>query len=247
MREQDLFEQILKEDVLPDAQLVEELSALAYRYPYCQTLWVMVAKKMQQMGHIDFSDALQHAALYSGDRVRLHRHSLEAMEFLKDRITQQQQAQKRKENLQELLSQPSDPTNEQENEAQRVRILGLIRQRLAEIEHPDSYAFSFDTEPQREMPIGKNSSDLDQKTALIDDFINKHASIKRSSVAESVPLEEDFEPETTSEEFVSETLADIYIKQGYIEKAINCFQKLILKFPEKSSYFADRIKSIEKK
>lgn len=46
--------------------------------------------------------------------------------------------------------------------------------------------------------------------------------------------------------FVTETLANIYVDQGLLPKAIEVFRKLILKYPEKKSYFANRIKELEK-
>ncbi|WP_113663683.1 hypothetical protein [Pedobacter nanyangensis] len=48
-------------------------------------------------------------------------------------------------------------------------------------------------------------------------------------------------------DMVSETLAQIYIEQMLYHKAIDTYQKLSLKFPEKSRYFADLIQSLEKK
>ncbi|RZK81761.1 MAG: hypothetical protein EOO92_04125 [Pedobacter sp.] len=48
-------------------------------------------------------------------------------------------------------------------------------------------------------------------------------------------------------DMVTETLAKIYIEQMLYDKAIETYQKLSLKFPEKSRYFADLIQSIEKK
>jgi hypothetical protein len=46
--------------------------------------------------------------------------------------------------------------------------------------------------------------------------------------------------------FVTETLVNIYIKQKLYKEAIEAYEKLVLKFPEKSSYFASRIEEIKK-
>ena len=49
------------------------------------------------------------------------------------------------------------------------------------------------------------------------------------------------------DELVTETLAAIYSDQMLYHKAIASYKKLILKFPEKSRYFADKIEALEKK
>lgn len=48
-----------------------------------------------------------------------------------------------------------------------------------------------------------------------------------------------------AEEPITETLANIYAQQGYHKKAIGIFEKLSLKYPEKSTYFAGRIEKIK--
>ena len=48
------------------------------------------------------------------------------------------------------------------------------------------------------------------------------------------------------EYFMTETLAKLYLKQKNYEKAIQSYKILILKFPEKNSYFANQIKKIKK-
>jgi len=48
-------------------------------------------------------------------------------------------------------------------------------------------------------------------------------------------------------DLVTETLANIYAEQGMYVKAIEVYKKLILRFPEKKSYFATQIKELEGK
>ena len=48
-------------------------------------------------------------------------------------------------------------------------------------------------------------------------------------------------------EIVSETLANIFESQGHYDKAIRMYVKLSLRFPEKVSFFAARIKELKSK
>ncbi len=50
----------------------------------------------------------------------------------------------------------------------------------------------------------------------------------------------------TTNDFMTETLAKIYIKQGHYDKAIESYRKLSLKYPKKNSYFASQIENIKK-
>lgn len=47
-------------------------------------------------------------------------------------------------------------------------------------------------------------------------------------------------------DFCTETLAEIYTEQGYYEQAKYIYSKLILRYPEKSAYFATLIEKLEK-
>ncbi|MFI5221246.1 MAG: tetratricopeptide repeat protein, partial [Bacteroidia bacterium] len=47
------------------------------------------------------------------------------------------------------------------------------------------------------------------------------------------------------EDLVTETLANIYFRQGAYKKAIRAYEKLCLIYPHKLSYFADLIQKIK--
>ncbi len=92
--------------------------------------------------------------------------------------------------------------------------------------------------PNPKIPLAKT-------TELIDVFIAKNPSISR-------PKNEFYSPEKAikrseyfSTDLISETLAAIYRKQGHFDKAIHSYEKLRLKFPEKSTYFANIIEDIK--
>ena len=46
---------------------------------------------------------------------------------------------------------------------------------------------------------------------------------------------------------ISESLAKIMVKQGKIEKAIEIYQELINKHPDKKTYFAEKIDALNAK
>jgi len=87
--------------------------------------------------------------------------------------------------------------------------------------------------------------------SLIDKFLNSETAIRKkrntpefqsSTVKNSDVLEKSVEE---NDEIITETLALIYTQQKNYDKALNAYQKLSLKYPEKSIYFASRIKEIE--
>jgi hypothetical protein len=77
---------------------------------------------------------------------------------------------------------------------------------------------------------------------IIESFIKTNPSINRpenKSYNEEITLANKSLEE--SYELVSETMAELFVKQGHNKKAIKVYEKLILIYPEKSTYFAARI------
>ncbi len=87
------------------------------------------------------------------------------------------------------------------------------------------------------------TSDIKEiKNALIDRFIENNPKIppvKQDSKAVPIP-----EAAVDNASLMTETLARVYLEQKKYTKAIQAYEILILKYPEKSSFFADRISEI---
>ncbi len=101
------------------------------------------------------------------------------------------------------------------------------------------------TETKREVITNEPISIKGEK--IIESFIKNAPQIKPLN-AEQINNENKAKKSAEDKnDLVSETLASIYIEQMLFHKAIHTYQKLSLKFPEKSRYFADLIQSLEKK
>ena len=53
------------------------------------------------------------------------------------------------------------------------------------------------------------------------------------------------ESSNTQANIVTEAMADVLIKQGRIEQAVEMYEKLSLNYPAKSAYFAAKIESLK--
>lgn len=60
------------------------------------------------------------------------------------------------------------------------------------------------------------------------------------------PSEPEATADTLSEEYYTETLAKVFIKQGNFERALDILQQIYLANPRKNAYFADQIRFLRK-
>ena len=92
--------------------------------------------------------------------------------------------------------------------------------------------------------------DLPGGQDLIDDFLagdNERISLQLNVDAEGSDAPAEAEKEDVPENaFFTETLANIYIKQGKYDKALEIIRRLCLEYPNKNRYFADQIRFLEK-
>lgn len=141
-----------------------------------------------------------------------------------------------------LETKPTEPVAKKKEEGsldaeeKKKKLQEQIKQRLAEISNKKT-GDNPEEKKKPEQPISSSNE-------IIDRFIDKEPRIVRKPENE-IP-EGDLSIEgSENENFISETLAHIYYKQGKLEKAIETYEKLILKFPEKSTYFANQIEQIK--
>jgi len=82
-----------------------------------------------------------------------------------------------------------------------------------------------------------------KKIELIDKFIESNPKIISVKNAPVNPINIEKSSQDNSY-LMTETLAKVYLEQKKYQKAIQAYEILILKYPEKSSFFADRISDI---
>jgi hypothetical protein len=101
----------------------------------------------------------------------------------------------------------------------------------------------YNAEPVAEIEIV--DEDKKKKAEIIDKFIEtnpKISPIKQTAIIPAVQF--DLNKEDNSY-LMTETLARVYLEQKKYTKAIQAYEILILKYPEKISFFADRISDIK--
>jgi hypothetical protein len=98
----------------------------------------------------------------------------------------------------------------------------------------------------KEQPkTGVKKASRKKKFDLIDQFIEKNPKIvPKEKNAIPVPINDPVKIDTT--ELMTATLAKVYLEQKKFKKAIQAYKILSLKYPEKSSFFANQIKLVEK-
>ena len=133
----------------------------------------------------------------------------------------------------QIVAEESIMSTEELQEMVRQRLEQLDSTQKEEIKQLATSNFTNDLISSQEIP----------ETNLIDDFLKANPKI--------IPNDSQFQVDLSAgmqenNEITTETLADIYAMQGHKDKAIEIYQQLILKNPEKHIYFAAQIDRLKK-
>ncbi|MBF4518685.1 hypothetical protein IRZ71_20205 [Flavobacterium sp. ANB] len=144
--------------------------------------------------------------------------------------------------LQLARPEPIDRTNEVVQEVQEVKEIEAIK----EVEKTPEVAIENITEKKIAVEPEIVEDEKRKKAELINKFIETNPKIPpvKATATTLPPIQFDINEEDNSY-LMTETLARVYLEQKKYTKAIQAYEILILKYPEKISFFADRISDIK--
>jgi len=228
-----------------DFNSLSDMDALLKEFPYFQTAWLLYAKNLQLIDDVRLGSQVKAAALHTPDRAMLYRLLHEVHEKKSEKYGCQ---------FAKTSSIEKNIIIDSANKTDISQIIisdGLLDFGFMRIEFAPESKFSASLPAEQSTVFESNTTEPDVKDSriknklLIDRFISDKPKIipKETEIALNTDLPDIERGE--NEELISETLAQIYVKQGYFEKALRTYEKLSLKYPEKSIYFATQIKKIE--
>ena len=238
--------ELIKHPEQLDRDTLYELRSILALYPYYQTARLLMLQNLFLLHDPSFDEELRRAAIYITDR-RVLFDMIEAAHY-------------RLRPSKPVASQTAE-TTAQPSASRTISLIDNFLESMPKEEAPkekrkptpadaavDYVAYLMESEPEGEMMPGEIPQMPGQD--LIDSFIN---SDKGRIVLNEGPLQapedekvEEFVEKDPEEEYFTETLARIYIKQGRYSKALEIIQRLSLQFPKKNAYFADQIRFLEK-
>lgn len=222
------------------------LREIVARYPYYQAARILFLQNLFILHDATFGDELRKAALYVADRRALFKmvegnnYEIRAEKSVNEEADKA--AASGRDRTEALIDKflRSDVAAEEQQSRRKPVVLDASKDYVAYLMQME------DAEPEEEQlaapPRSRRSSEL------IEGFIeHKPERIVLQEEPEFVPeVPAEGQEEENDEDYFTETLAKIYIKQGRYEKAMEIITKLNLNYPKKNRYFADQMRFLQK-
>ena len=260
--------QIKKDDI-------EGLKSIAEKYPYAQSVQLLFTKGLFITNDISYDDQLHLTAILATDRKMLYKqimqdaliNKIQAVEKkidveleqknIESEISQKEIKEKETKRITELeedilaeavnmsiqLNVTEDFGTEELQEDQEIN----SEDESASAKNAKLTFYQWLKATKGEKISQEQSEAKSKADAIIEKFISEDPKITPKKVEFFSPSNVAKLSLTDDEDFISETLAKIYVEQEAFEKAIKIFENLSLKFPEKRSYFASQIEILKGK
>ena len=244
-----------------------DLRSLVALYPYYQPARLLMLRNLYLLHDPTFDEELRRAAVYITDR-RVIFNLVEAAHYkLKRPTTKVREGNRTVTLIDSFLSSIPAEQEENNNDNELKDKKKTKRKPTAADATVDyvSYLLATDFEDEddsqdEDIAVSENNPSKTNKETnpatpmngmqLIDKFINDDGGkLTLKDNPEFVPQLEDTNSEgekVQEEEYFTETLAGIYIKQGKYSKALEIIKRLNLNYPKKNAYFADQMRFLEK-
>jgi hypothetical protein len=241
----DQFSQWITDPSLLDKESLPFLQGVVSEYPYFQTARLLYLLNLKKLNDYRYDMELRRMAAFSGDRGRLRALVTGAVQ-LKDEA--------------EALEQVADARVPDVKEMERLKLLeDQINVRLREIEEGQERLKQLIAEKEqleaKSIEEKETKADLEGKRGtlrslpkddLLEEFIRNREMAGTGQVTFFSPEESARRSIEENEGIISETLARLVAAQGKFERAIKIYEQLMLKNPQKSSYFAAQIEKLRK-
>jgi hypothetical protein len=224
------------------------LDLVISQFPFFQSAQALRLKILKQQASLSYNQALKKTAAVTTDRDVLFDY-ITSEEFSQQTISQtvlgHQEHVKNIEVNEVILEHQEDETTD--NKSQPF-----------EFNHNERHSFEQWLKLTSAKPIQRAQSKQDQIDSLdtplsaakeqdkwekIDRFLAQKTSINPQQAQTNQNKAEAYL--NSNQELMTETLARVYVQQKNYQKAIQAYKILILKYPEKSSFFADQIRELQ--
>ena len=196
------------------------INSLIKDFPFFQSSRAIYLKILKNSENFKYNQELKLTAAYTTDRSILF-DFITSNEFQQEKIVFNENELK----IVELLDKKKEKTKDQ----------------IVQFKKDEMLPFAEWLTISQFKPIKRNS----KKENILNKFIGSNHKIIPSDQIDK-NYDQDVVYKNNHNNLMTETLAKLYLSQKNYEKAIQSYKILSLKFPKKSSYFADQIKKIKK-
>jgi hypothetical protein len=221
------------------SEKVEKLENITNEFPYFQSAKAILLKGLYHTKSYKYNAALKTTAAYTIDRTVLFEF-ITSTPFINKPILKDEKENDKNPTLLSESNMAEEPLkSESKNETTEILEIG----KPINFINSEPHTFNEWMQLSTQKPIQRKEKSQD-KTDIIDQFIKANPKIK--PVVKQQPIV-DISKESTAvnKDLMTETLAKVYLEQKKYKKAIQAYHILSLKYPEKSSFFANRIKAIK--